>query len=907
MWIERKMKEMIDKYGKIPSVFSPYDLIDLSHGICTTLTTANCSSYGARGGVLLNDNYTNGKDNKKEYKENKMNYNLVNFCEFDKYATKSYCAIHDVNEGLNLGDITQVDIESLPTDGVDLITHGSPCFTADTLVLTDKGYKNIIDVKVGDKVLDHINSYNTVVNKFNQGEREIWEINAMGSDIIRTTSNHKFYARKMNRVWYNEVRKGVREFTAPEWIECENLSKEYYLGIAINQNSIIPKWNGIEDGRKGRTIPIKNLDMANEQLWYIVGRFLGDGWTRRRKERNNNLSGVIICCGKHEAVTFEKELEGFANYTKVEERTVYKYQFSNKEFATFCEQFGHGAKNKFIPSFVFDMPVNLLKELLRGYFDADGNINKRTGKVKITSISRELIYGIAQLVAKVYHRHYSIYFCKRPNTHIIEGRTVNQNDTYSLVFNLNKQRQDHAFYEDGYLWVPINSITNTHKFEEVYDIEVENTHSFTANGVIAHNCQSFSIAGKQHGGEKGSNTRSSLLWNSVEIIRHCNPKFVIWENVKNVLSKKHKPVFDAYVDEMKNMGYNTYYQVLNAKNYGIPQNRERIYAISVREDIDNNPNYRGHIDHNKYWDRFDKSLFPEPFDNGLRLRDFLEDEVDEKYYLKDEYVERFKKSQKSGKYPFGNEYKVLGTTVGTGRGTNSRHWVYDANDNISTLDATMYKQPKQVLERTNKLMQPGDISSSTLRTPTGGHTEVKIVDDNNSVIINPLKNKTKYGWHFEQNVYDSTGLMRTLKAGGGSGNIPKIIEKEEMTNERAVDIMKNEQCCQDDATFVEAYEKAIEALETTTNSSFRIRKLTPKECYRLMGFSDEDFEKAKAVNSNTQLYKQAGNSIVVNVLEEIYKCLHNAYPNDFTKGMNVMSLFSGIGAFEKALERVDFD
>ena len=903
MWIEKKMKEMIDKYGKIPNVFSPYDLIDLSHGICTTLTTINCGNYGARGGVLLNDNYTNGKDNKKKYKENKMNYNLVNFCEFDKYAVKSYCAIHDVDEGLNLGDITRVDIESLPTEGVDLITHGSPCFTADTLVLTGKGYKNIIDVKVGDKVLDHTNTYNTVVNKFNQGKKEIWEINAMGSDIIRTTSNHKFYARKMDRVWHNDVRRGVREFSEPKWIECKDLSKEYYLGIAINQNNIIPKWNGVEDNRKGHFNPIKTLDMYNKQLWYMVGRFLGDGWTKRRKERNNSLSSVVICCGKHKSNSFEKELEGFLNYTKIEDRTVYKYQFSNKEFAIFCEQFGHGAKNKFIPSFVFDMPTDLLKELLKGYFDSDGSVNSITGKVKITSISKQLIYGIAQLVAKVYHRPYSIYFCKRPNSHVIEGRTVNQNDTYSLVFNMNKQKQDHALYENGYLWVPINSIINTQEFEEVYDIEVENAHSFTANGVIAHNCQSFSVAGKQHGGEKGSGTRSSLLWNSVEIIRHCKPKFVIWENVKNVLSKKHKPVFDAYVDEMKNMGYNTYYQVLNAKNYGIPQNRERIYAISVREDIDNNQDYAGHITHNKYYDRNDMSLFPEPFDNGLRLRDFLEDEVNEKYYLKDEYVERFKKSQESSKYPFGNEYKVLGTTVGTGRGTNSRHWVYDVNDNISTLDATMYKQPKQVLERTNKLMQPGDISSSTLRTPFGGRT----IDDNNSVIINPLKNKTKYGWHFEQNVYDSTGLMRTLKAGGGSGNIPKVIEKEEMTNERAADIMRNEQCCQDDATFIEAYEKAIEALETTTNSLFRIRKLTPKECYRLMGFSDEDFEKAKAVNSNSQLYKQAGNSIVVNVLEEIYKCLHNAYPNDFMSGMNVMSLFSGIGAFEKALERVDFE
>lgn len=266
----------------------------------------------------------------------------------------------------------------------------------------------------------------------------------------------------------------------------------------------------------------------------------------------------------------------------------------------------------------------------------------------------------------------------------------------------------------------------------------------------------------------------------------------------------------------------------------------------------------------------------------MRLKDFLEAEVDEKYYLKDEYVERFIKNFK-------------------------------------------HKEPKQILENTNRLMQLGDISpdgknsiqfrvyddngiSPTLRTPSGGHTEVKIVDDNNSAIINPLKNKTKYGWHFEQNVYDSTGLIRTLKAGGGSGNIPKVIEKEEMTNERAINIMRNEQCCQDDVTFVEAYEKAIEALETTTNSSFRIRKLTPKECYRLMGFSDEDFEKAQSTgNSSTQLYKQAGNSIVVNVLEELYKCLHNAYPNDFTSGMNVISLFSGIGAFEKALERVDFD
>jgi DNA (cytosine-5)-methyltransferase 1 len=107
-------------------------------------------------------------------------------------------------------------------------------------------------------------------------------------------------------------------------------------------------------------------------------------------------------------------------------------------------------------------------------------------------------------------------------------------------------------------------------------------------------------------------------------------------------------------------------------------------------------------------------------------------------------------------------------------------------------------------------------------------------------VINPLKGLTENGWHFEQNIYDTNGITRALKAGGGSGNIPKAI------------------------------------------TQYRIRKLTPKECWRLMDFTDEDFEKAAQVNSNTQLYKQSGNSIVRNVLvaiigqmipgkEEVYK------------------------------------
>ena len=133
--------------------------------------------------------------------------------------------------------------------------------------------------------------------------------------------------------------------------------------------------------------------------------------------------------------------------------------------------------------------------------------------------------------------------------------------------------------------------------------------------IITHGspCQSFSIAGLQHGGDKGSDTRSSLMWNTVEIVKHCKPKYVIWENVKNVLSKKHIHNFNEYLDELKQLGYENYYKVLNAKDYGIPQNRERVFVVSVLDGVG-----------------FE---FPNSIKLEKTLGDVLDKYVDEKYYI----------------------------------------------------------------------------------------------------------------------------------------------------------------------------------------------------------------------------------------------------------------------------------
>ena len=151
-------------------------------------------------------------------------------------------------------------------------------------------------------------------------------------------------------------------------------------------------------------------------------------------------------------------------------------------------------------------------------------------------------------------------------------------------------------------------------------------------------CQDFSVAGRGAGGDKDSGTRSSLMYETLRIVEKLRPKYVVWENVKNLLSKKHRHNFDAYLDAMFDLGYENNYKVLNAKDYGVPQNRERVFTVSMRKDV-----YKGYF-------------FPAPIPLERKLKDALENEVDEKYYLSDKQVASFKASTERAKAK-GNGFK----------------------------------------------------------------------------------------------------------------------------------------------------------------------------------------------------------------------------------------------------------
>lgn len=504
----------------------------------------------------------------------------IDYVEIDEKAVRSYNAMFAHELSYKTQSVVGYDLKP------DILIHGSPCFVADTLVLTKNGYKKIVDITTDDEVLTHLNQYKKVVNFLEQGKKTIWNITAMGFDELKTTSNHKFFVRERSYSYPTNKsgnRAKTRSFGNPEWVKCQDLTTNHFLGIAINQESKMPSWDGVEYTR-GKSTYIKNsLPIYDDRFWYLVGRYLGDGWIRSRKERNDNLSGVTICCGEHKLKEFKNVIGDLFNYTLVKERTVYKLQFSNKELATFMEQFGRGASNKKLPGFIFDLPVSKLKMLLDGYMASDG-YKASENLFKVSSVSKELIYGIAQCVAKVYHTPYSIHKVEVENKKMIEGRVVNQRDYYVLTYKTKPSYASEAFYENGYIWFPIRAIIETNKKEDTYDITVEEDHSFTANGCIAHNCQDFSIAGHQKGADKGSETRSSLMWETVRIIEEMGewkPKYVIWENVKNVLSKHMRVNFDNYLAYMEKLGYTNSFKVLDARDFGVPQARERVFTISV--------------------------------------------------------------------------------------------------------------------------------------------------------------------------------------------------------------------------------------------------------------------------------------------------------------------------------------
>lgn len=766
----------------------------------------------------------------------------VGFSEIDKYAIQSYQAIHGNHK--SWGSIVDIKGKDLPE--IDVFTYSFPCFTKDALIMTNIGFKKIVDVMVGDMVMTHDKTFKRVIRTLDNGVKQTLEIKGMSVDEIVCTQNHKFYVRELKRVYHHKPNTQSRRFETPKWVEAKDLNKNTYLSIAINQNSIIP------------TLPKEIGHLSNEKdFWYIVGRYLGDGWLRHQ-------SGIIICCERSETNEISDRLDRLGiNYCVSEERTVNKLHISKQVYKEYFAQFGKGASNKRITSDVFNLPIDLLEGFVEGYLESDGSYTQ--GVYKTSSVSKELSYGFAQCVAKVYKTPYRIYKNIRKKDYLIEGRSGKQLPAYSVVFKKEVRKQDKAFFEDGYIWFPIKSIKDR-DLENVYDLEVEDNHSYTVNGTIVHNCTDLSKAGKQKG---LSNTRSGLVYEVLRILNELKeedrlPKVLIMENVVDLVQVKFIKQFQEIQLELEELGYSNYTETLNAKDYGVAQNRDRVFMVSILGDY--------------YYE------FPKPIKLEKRLRDYLETNVDKKYRLSDRMLQGMMKTNF-------NSYQL-------------ENRLQDLDGCISTI-LTRYEGSPQVVDHTKINVignyMPSNHDASRIVHSDGLAPAVKenhgtITATNEPCLIIP--ENTEKGFAIAQEgdgVYTNRphqkrgvvqkGMIQTIKANNSDIGVVVSDLKREYCNRlleeglvEPYDMIRHSYTnnrLENDMERKEGQNDISAALTTRPDTlgvvvpevkDLIIRKLTPLEVWRLMGIDDEDFHKAqKSGVPSSQLYKQAGNGLVVDV------------------------------------------
>lgn len=305
-------------------------------------------------------------------------------------------------------------------------------------------------------------------------------------------------------------------------------------------------------------------------------------------------------------------------------------------------------------------------------------------------------------------------------------------------------------------------------------------------------CQAFSIAGARRGFE---DTRGTLFFEIARFASILKPKYLFLENVKGLLNHDKGNTFETILSALDELGYDVEWQVLNSKNFGVPQNRERVFII-------------GHLRGQRT-----RNVFPIVGENAKS------------------------DNQQSKIEIVGNTKSPNGTRKGTGS------VVYNSNGLVGTLLARDYKEPKQIAI-------PNEIKKFGVLQPNFNQSGV---------------------------VYETDGIAPTIRCYGGGGLEPKIRVKE-ATNQGYAEAEVGDSINLSHPNSKTRRGRVGKQIANTlltgesqgvVEPDFRIRKLTPRECWRLQGFPDWAFDKAQEVNSNSQLYKQAGNSVTVNVIAAI--------------------------------------
>lgn len=805
-------------------------------------------------------------------------HECVGFCEFDKFATASYISMHlltdDQRKALEdipikqrqkeilkeeyrngewyANDIRRVYAGDIPK--ADCWCFGFSCFAKGTYILTEKGYIPIEDISVGDKVLTHKGRWRKVTATMHRDGARLWDVNGFGILPTRTTAGHPYYVAKPDQPM--------------EFKKVEQLDGSWYSTMVL---------------------PDAESDGYSKEMWWIIGRYLADGWRVERKDRPSG-GRIVFAISDDKRTEFEQRLrEAKLHGTYTKERTCGKYHVCNNQLYEYLEKFGKYAHGKRIPREALCLPREKAKYFFDGYMSGDG----RSDREEATSTSAALILGMCIIAQRIGKSVPAVYYTRRDEKCVIQGRECRQRDTYTFRIS-SKSVKGH--YRARYVCRELYQPTESDDFGTVYNISVEEDNSYVANGAIVHNCQDISVAGKQVGFQ---GNRSSLFFRVMYLIEQLKeedkPTYLFIENVKNLLSVNGGWDFARLLIEMDQQGYDAEWQVLNSKDFGVPQNRERCFII-------------GHLR-----GRSTAKVFPIEGTDGKNSVQIIAH--------KDGYRRNTQVFAPDG------ITETLDTGQGGGRG---HHVALPCFVDLSYQKTELTNKARCLQARYNKgiVNHKAEVSGVAIPVLTPDRAEKRqngqrfkedgepmftlTSQDRHGVAIDPLgvlRNvRTEYGKEIRKdyesgklNISRHEFLANEIRE-DGIANTLSTVQKD---NQLAVKVAEaTKQGYSECRVGIDAVNLSVpgsktrrgrvgkevaNTLDTSCNQGIfvqvseeltvyavwyekyqcyiTIRKLTPRECFRLQGWPDDYFEKAQFVNSDSQLYKQAGNGVTVTVIE----------------------------------------
>jgi site-specific DNA-cytosine methylase len=512
-----------------------------------------------------------------------LGWECVAVAEIEKFPAK--LLKHYYPNVPNLGDVTKVTESDIMALGqIDLVVFGSPCFTAGHLVLCRRGLVPIEDVVVGDEVWTHENRWKPVTNVMSRTSKTV-RLRGQGHSAMVATPDHPFYAANTTRTWNgNGYTRGV---TPPEWVHAERMAGLRWATPTSITTEAVPA-------------ALASLDCA-----YLAGLYVGDGHIGRRPDRGC-LSVILSVCEKKRDKILPRLRAAFGTVSDIAHGSCRRIQLSRTEKAeALLEHFGEHSAHKTIPTWLLGAGDAWKHAFVQGVLDTDG-WQKPSGEVRVTTVSRKLAVGLRLVYASMNYST-SLGFTERPSTKTIEGRVVNQADTWTVIARRGARTSE--IRTASHTWGMVRSVLPESDADTVYDITVADDHSFVCDGLVVHNCQDLSVAGKRKGLE---GERSGLFFTAINIINWAREwggcRFALWENVPGAFSSNKGADFAAVVDALAGLegtevppkGWGTEgaavgseamveWSTLDAQWFGVAQRRRRVFALADFGDWRNRP------------------------------------------------------------------------------------------------------------------------------------------------------------------------------------------------------------------------------------------------------------------------------------------------------------------------------